>query len=276
MNYNQLTSSLNIPRCNRSFLNYVTSVCPIYDLDFLDTKIGTARVGKSMLNLVDLIEQLQFRFNFTEKQSIDHILKNEMLKNNFAYQQRQLNLFNTQVAAQQKSFFTFDDAIFAADRRNAMQRTSIELTEMLNGVADHNHVFNCLIQNIGDLDTRLTNKSNVLRLLDERGHGYVFSAPRNFASLLKDNYGFERIIKNPSLVSTPEKARHTLTGMSSFIFEINWKDIKHTELFGIYKGFKGASQSSNAYKQNRAFDIAEQIEKAIDVRKIAFNIEKTL
>ena len=274
--YQIKTKVLDIPRNNRTFTNFAISETPNYDLDFFDLKIGSQRVGKSMLNIIDLIEQVQFRLRLSYQKAIEYILEHKLLNTNFVYQQRQLRDFYKNINASRRSWFTFDDAIFNADRRNAMQKTSIELTEVLLGVANYNHNFNALIQNLTDLDLRLTNKSNTIRLLTARGQAYIFSAPRNFAPIIKDSYGFEYIIQHPYLLGGEAKAENTLSKMGSFIFKINWNDISNAQIWAVYKGIKEQSQNAGFKKHADAYEIAEVISGAIDPYKIAKQIEKQL
>lgn len=210
-----------------------------YDLDCTISKVGYGRIGKSIFTLWELIRIVAFRKNLSLKEAQNWLISQNIVPEHVIYSD--LENFDRKVGSIPNSYYIFDDAIFIADKREAMYSSLIKITKKISTFGKLNNIYWVNIQNLSDLDSRFTNKSNIIDVVTQRGLAYTYCSFKN-VSIIKDFFGFEIFQKKPFLLRGTElQIEHNLKRIHSYIHKTKWRDMskdplssKYNKLYDIY------------------------------------------
>lgn len=228
--------------CLRNFIFYSISQMQFYDLDCKILVIGAARSSKSTLMLHGAIRINSANKNLTFEASSNDLLNNDWVNKGIIYTREQ----GFSVMGEFRgSPIALDDVILIADSRESLNPLQVKFLQNLNFFASKNNIIFSLIQNYSELDKRLIRNANIIFLVFERGEALVFADSKNFP-ILNDAHYFERIVKNPFLISSGDKETgvYNLMKLPSFIARIRFPPLMQNPLWLRYKEIKEAAQTS--------------------------------
>jgi hypothetical protein len=217
-----------------------------YDLNSNDLYIGDARVGKSTYAIHNDILYFSNKLGLSYVDAYEHMIDENWVFNNVIY--TNINALE-KLQRVKKEPILFDEMYLLGDRRESMKANNISYTKWVNIFASNNNYIQTLIQNITDLDQRIYSKSNIIRVIYERGNALIYIKPKGFTSLIKDTFDFERFEKYSNLLSTDITALNNLKHIRSFVAEAQFPDLKDNKLFKIYADWKKKNQAEMDSKQ---------------------------
>ena len=213
-NYMKWTSKNKIVRSNFGFFSYSAANLYKYDLDFNMVWVGKARSSKST-GAFDFVENV---YEARDKPFTGSVAEKWCEERNIYDADGGIKALKTGDA----EVNLFDESYKTLDRRKSMSRKQVQMTGDRNFYASKKHINLDLIQNFSDMDLRGTTKANAVILNLERGHGLLFADSR-FIALARDQFGFEELIQQPSVLKFPPMAIHMLKRQSSYVCELSWK-----------------------------------------------------
>lgn len=241
--YNSTLKLLKAPDNFFNFRCYAESQMYKSDLDCTIMKVGSGRIGKSIHTLQELRRVVSFKYKYNLKRADSWLVAEGIIPNHVIYDD--ISVFNEKVGSIRESFFIFDDAIWIGDKRKAMYGELLQITEKITTYGSLDNMYWANIQNLSDIDGRITNKSNIIDLLTERGVSYTYCSPKNVA-IIKDSFGFEIFQKKPFLLrGSKVQVDHNLKRIPSFIKKAFTRDmskdvnsIYYNPIYGVYKDNK--------------------------------------
>lgn len=223
-----------------NFFCYCLSTMKDYDLDANVLIIGFKRSGKSnyMLQSVRKISAMRLGIRMSDVDA--KLLESDFAGKNIFYDKRQD--LERALKTKEKQVICIDEGFLVLDRRNAMNKSVIKLTQTLNEYGDKGNVSFTLMQDFTALERRMVNISNAIVFVISRGRAMLFSKDKTFASLVRDLFGFDYLVDNPYIFNQHrDKIIHRLKQMSSYICELKWKKLGDNLLF------KDTGSSGNAF-----------------------------
>ena len=212
---------------NLSYASTAIEQAPLYDTNITAILDGFARSGKG--NIVGHMMRNYYYARFVRTgapksmaQVDDWLVEHNIAKNNGCYSELQdmQQMFSRVRGAP----FFCDETYYQADKREWALKQHTATNHTLNTKAYLNNFYIDEIQNLGDIEFRHINNSNIVVSIVERGRALVHAAEHSF-TIQRASYGFEKFEKEPNLLASLERGIYQLKRLRSYVHEWHWKPL---------------------------------------------------